>query len=139
MNDFEKLVTGDIQAPYGLMMLNARINALDVMHGLQDRSEYTVCYSETDLVKDAMSEFGREAVIEASHLIANAQYVFVQCLRGVRLTSAIDNDIIGLVSMRKQQYFVYLHILLADAYMADTSKIHLQQYVDNKFGADLGL
>jgi hypothetical protein len=29
MNDFEKLVTEDIQAPCALMKLNARINSLD--------------------------------------------------------------------------------------------------------------
>ena len=139
MNDFEKLVTEDIQAPYALMKLNARINSLDETQGLQDRSEYKVCYAMTDLVKHAMAEFGLDAVVEASSLMANAQYAFVQCLRGLRLSSNLDNDLIGLVSIHKQQYFSYLQDRLADAYMADTSKTHLREYVDHKLGADLGL
>lgn len=95
----------------------------------------------TDLVKHAMAEFGLDAVVEASSLMANAQYAFVQCLRGLRLSSNLDNDLIGLVSIRKQQYLSYLQDRLADAYMAntDTSKTHLREYVDHKLGADLGL
>ena len=139
MNDFERLVTEDLRAPYALTVLNARINSLDETQGIQDRSEYNVCYAETDLVKDAMAEFGLDAVVEASYLMANAQYAFIQCLRGLRLSSDLDNDLIGLVSIRKQQYFSYIQDRLAEGYMADTSKIHLQQYVDHKFGADLGL
>ena len=139
MNDFERLVTEDLRDPYALTVLNDRINWLDKKQGLQERSEYSVCYAETDLVKDAMAEFGLDAVIEASYLMANAQYAFIQCLRGLRLSSDLDNDLIGLVSIRKQQYFSDLRERLAEAYMADTSKTNLRQYVDHKLGADLGL
>ena len=139
MNDFERLVTEDLRAPYALTVLNARINSLDETQGLQDRSEYKVCYAVTTLVKDAIAEFGLGAVVEASYLMANAQYAFIQCLRGLRLSSDLDNDLIGLVSIRKQQYFSYLQNRLADAYMADTSNTHLREYVDHKLGADLGL
>lgn len=139
MNDFETLVGEVLEAPYDLTILNARINSFDEAQGLQERSDYKVCYEGADLVKIAIKELGLEAVTKASHLMANAQYVFIQCLRGWRLSSDLDNDIIGLVSIRKQQYFSYLHDSLAEAYIADTSKTHLRQYVDHKFGTDLGL
>ncbi|ERT17034.1 hypothetical protein O162_20120 [Pseudomonas putida SJ3] len=139
MNDFERLVTEDLQTPHDLMILNARINSLEETRGLQERGDYKVCYEGADLVKSAIEELGLDAVAKASHLMANAQYVFIQCLRGWRLSSDLDNDIIGLVSMRKQQYFSYLQDSLAEAYIADTSKTHLRQYVEHKFGTDLGL
>lgn len=36
-------------------------------------------------------------------------------------------------------YLDRLRSRLGDAYLADTSKTHLREYVDYKFGADLGL
>lgn len=36
-------------------------------------------------------------------------------------------------------YFNMLRSRLAEAYLADNTKSHLREYVDYKFGADLGL
>jgi len=39
----------------------------------------------------------------------------------------------------RSNYFDALKEKLADAYMLDTTKTHLRQYLDHKLGADLGL
>lgn len=80
------------------------------------RSEHHILSESFPLVQAAIVELGRDEV------------------RRISYDKTYDRPF-----QFRSNYFDALKEKLADVYMLDTTKTHLRQYLDHKFGADLGL
>lgn len=84
---------------------------------VHDRSTHRIRDRSHPIVSLAMDTLGVEEVFEISFSCEDTMF---------------DSDI-------KDEYLNILKSRLGEAYLQDTSKTHLRQYVDHTFGADLGL
>lgn len=81
-----------------------------------NRNAYEILIADSPLAQVAILELGKEKVRDISY---GHRY---DRIRG-----------------ESEMYLNTLRTRLADVYLADNSKSHLREYVDDKFGADLGL
>lgn len=86
---------------------------------VHDRSTHRIHDRSHPIVSLAMDTLGVEEVFEISFSYGDARVIFNS-----------DNQ---------DEYLNALKSRLGEAYLQDTSKTHLRQYVDDTFGADLGL
>lgn len=84
-----------------------------------DRNSHEIRMTDSHLARLAILELGEDEVRNIS---------FGQT-SNIRSIPPFDSE----------EYFNLLRSRLADIYLSDTSKTHLREYVDHKFGADLGL
>jgi len=83
-----------------------------------DRNSHEIRMTDSNLVRLAILELGEDEV-------KNISFGQTSNIRSIPFDS--------------EKYFNLLRSRLADVYLSDTSKTHLREYVDHKFGADLGL
>lgn len=97
------------------------INCNDLIVKIHEfnRNSHEILMTDSHLVSLAILELGEDEVRNIS---------FGQT-SNIRSIPPFDSE----------KYFNLLRSRLADIYLSDTSKTHLREYVDQKFGADLGL
>ncbi|MGG5289993.1 hypothetical protein [Pseudomonas shirazensis] len=83
-----------------------------------DRNSHEISITDSHLVRLAILELGEDEV-------RNISFGQTSNIRSIPFDS--------------EKYFNVLRSRLADAYLSDTSKTHLREYIDHKLGADLGL
>ncbi|WP_179179379.1 hypothetical protein [Pseudomonas sivasensis] len=95
-------------------------------------SRQHIRFQDDKIVQLAIRELGADDVLR----ISRNHYMKIY---GVRYPQIVDTTPNLDDQQRRDQYLSTLKSLLGKAYLRDTSKIQLRQYLEHKFGADLGL
>lgn len=102
-------------------------------------AENQICFQGDDLVQLAINELGLDEVRDISRPSYLAMWKIRNYWESVNFSHHYEDHIGAEVAECKELLFNALRVRLGDVYVADKSKDHLREYVNQKFFADLGL